>query len=97
MKFKFPANKTLLIMAGNLNFKLRIGFWNISFLRFGDQKNSITLSEKKSPLVIFVLVFCEKKFERIERIFKTQNPNLRHNQVPALFSRVNPQQFQTNI
>ena len=31
LKFKFPANKTLLILAGNLNFKLRIVFWNIFF------------------------------------------------------------------
>jgi hypothetical protein len=36
LKFKFPANNTLLLLAGNLNFKLRIVFWNISFLRFGD-------------------------------------------------------------
>ena len=35
LKFKFPANNTLLLLAGNLNFKLRIVFWNIFFLRFG--------------------------------------------------------------
>ena len=29
--FKFPANNTLLLMAGNLNFKLRIAFRNIFF------------------------------------------------------------------
>ena len=29
LKFKFPANNTLLLLAGNLNFKLRIVLWNI--------------------------------------------------------------------
>ena len=37
LKFKFPANNTLLLMAGNLNFKFRIAFWNIFF---GDLKNT---------------------------------------------------------
>jgi hypothetical protein len=31
LKFKFPANNTLLLLAGNLNFKFRIVFWNIFF------------------------------------------------------------------
>ena len=39
LKFKFPAKNTLLLLAGNLNFKLRIVFWNIFFWRFGDLKN----------------------------------------------------------
>ena len=39
LKFKFPAKNTLLLLAGNLNFKLRIVFWNIFFLKFGDLKN----------------------------------------------------------
>ena len=38
LKFKFPANNTLLLLAGNLIFKLRIVFWNSFFLRFGDLK-----------------------------------------------------------
>ena len=29
LKFKFPAKNTLLLLAGNLNFKHRIVFWNI--------------------------------------------------------------------
>ena len=37
LKFKFPANNTLLLMAGNLNFKFRIVF-GIYF--FGDLKNT---------------------------------------------------------
>ena len=48
LKFKFPANNTLLLLAGNLNFKLRIVFWNIFF--FGDLKKRIALAEKKPPL-----------------------------------------------
>ena len=39
LKFKFPAICCLLLLAGNLNYKLRIVFWNISFWRFGDLKN----------------------------------------------------------
>ena len=40
LKFKFPANYSILILAGNLNFKFRIVFWNIFFFwRFGDLKN----------------------------------------------------------
>ena len=40
LKFKFPANNSKVLLAGNLNFKLRIVFWNIFFLRFGDLKNT---------------------------------------------------------
>ena len=29
LKFKFPANNTLLFLSGNWNFKLRIVFWNV--------------------------------------------------------------------
>ena len=29
LKFKFPANYSTLKLAGSLNFKLRIVFWNI--------------------------------------------------------------------
>ena len=34
LKFKFPYNNTLLLLAGNSNFKFRIVFWNIFFWRF---------------------------------------------------------------
>ena len=37
----------LLLLVGNLNFKFRIVFWNISFWRF---EKWIALSEKKPPL-----------------------------------------------
>ena len=36
LEFKFPTFCCLLLLAGNLNFKLRIVFWNIIF---GDLKN----------------------------------------------------------
>ena len=39
LKFKFPTNNTLLLLAGNLNFKFRIAFRNIFFWRYGDLKN----------------------------------------------------------
>ena len=39
LKFKFPANNSKVLLAGYLNFELRIVFWNIFFLRFGDLKN----------------------------------------------------------
>ena len=29
LKFKFPTNNSKVLLAGNLNFKLRIVFWNI--------------------------------------------------------------------
>ena len=45
LKFKFPAKTTLLLLAGNLNFKFRIVFGNIFFWRFGDLKNE-SISEK---------------------------------------------------
>ena len=41
---------TLLLLAGNLNFKFRIVFWNISFLRFGDLKNESHFLKNKPPL-----------------------------------------------
>ena len=49
-KFKFPANNSKLLLAGNLNFKLRIVFWNIFFWDLEIWKNFIALSEKKPPL-----------------------------------------------
>ena len=50
LKFKFPAYNTLLLLAGNLNFKFRIVFWNISFLEIWRFEKRIALSEKKPPL-----------------------------------------------
>ena len=38
-------------MAGNLNFKFRIAFWNIFISEIGRSKKHIALSEKKPPLV----------------------------------------------
>ena len=51
LKFKFPAKNTLLLLARNLNFKLRIVFW-IFFLEIWRFEKRITLSEKKPPLVV---------------------------------------------
>ena len=34
LKYKFPTNNSKVLLVGNLNFKLRIVFWNIFF--FGD-------------------------------------------------------------
>ena len=46
LKFKFPAKNTLLLLAGNSNFKLRIVFWNIFFWKFGDLKNELHFLKK---------------------------------------------------
>ena len=48
LKFKFPANYSILLLAGNLNFKFRIVF--LEYFYFGDLKNEFALSEKKPPL-----------------------------------------------
>ena len=45
----FQNSKVLL--AGNVNFKLRIVFWNTSFWRFGDLKNESNFLKKKPPLI----------------------------------------------
>ena len=47
LKFKFPAKNTWLLLAGNLNFKLRIVFWSIFWGVFGDLKNKSHLLKKK--------------------------------------------------
>ena len=49
LKFKFPTNNSKVFLEGNLNFKLRIVFWNIFFWRF---EKRISLSEKKAPLAL---------------------------------------------
>ena len=51
LKFKFPSSNTLLLLAGNLNFKFRIVFWNFFFLRFGVLKNTWYFLKKKPPLI----------------------------------------------
>ena len=48
LKFKFLANYSILLLAGNLNFKLRIVF--LEYFYFGDLKNEFALSEKKPKL-----------------------------------------------
>ena len=40
----------LLLLAGNLNFKFRIVFWNIFIFEIGRFEKHIALSEKKPPL-----------------------------------------------
>ena len=39
LKFKFPANNTLLLLAGNFDFKFKIVFLEFFFGRFGGLKN----------------------------------------------------------
>ena len=51
LKFKIPAQNSIMLWAGILNFKFRIVFWNILL---GDLKKQIALSEKKPPLMITV-------------------------------------------
>ena len=55
LKFKFPVNYSVLLLAGNLNFKFRIIFWNIFFWRF---EKHIALSEKRPPLKV-------RKFQKL--------------------------------
>ena len=40
LKFEFPANNSKVLLAGNLNFKLRIAFWNIFFEIWRSEKIS---------------------------------------------------------
>ena len=67
LKFKFPANNTLLFWAENLNFKFRIVF--IFFWRFGKQ---ITLSGKSQ---------LQKRLE--SSIFSLTPPNLKFVRPPS--------------
>ena len=50
LKFKFPANNSEVILAGNLNFKLRIVFWNIFFFEFFEVWKTHRTFWKKRPL-----------------------------------------------
>ena len=52
LKFKFPSSNTLLLLAGNLNFKFRIVFLEYFFLEIWRFEKHIALSEKKPPLQI---------------------------------------------
>ena len=61
MKFKFPASNTLLLLAGSLNFKLRIVFFGIFFFEIWRFEKQIALSEKKPPLAVDS--FHETEFE----------------------------------
>ena len=57
----------ILLLVGNLIFKLRIAFW-IFFLKFGDERNE-TLSKNKPPLVD-ALSFCFfNEVEIIDRLY----------------------------
>ena len=47
LKFKFPSSNTLLLLAGNLNFKFRIVFLDF-FLEIWSFKEHMVLSEKKA-------------------------------------------------
>ena len=51
LKFKFPTNNSKVLLAGNLNFKLRIVFWNIFFWDLEIWKMNRTFW-KKPPLTV---------------------------------------------
>ena len=58
LKSKFSANFSILLLAGNLNFKFRIAFWNIFFGRFGDLKTTSHFLKKvrvAGPLNFYLL------------------------------------------
>ena len=55
LRFKFPANNSKVLLAGNLNFKFRIVFWNIFFGDLEFEKH-ITLSEKSHLYFLTALV-----------------------------------------
>ena len=46
LKFKIPAQNSIMLWAGILNFKFKIVFWNIFFSKFGDLKNESHFLEK---------------------------------------------------
>ena len=75
-KFKFPAKNPLLLLAGNLNFKLRIVFWNIFFWRFGDLKKTSHFLEKKTfrDYSLDYIFFRNKTF----LLFKMESWNCQH-------------------
>ena len=83
LKFKFPAKNTLLLLAGNLNFKLRIVFWNIFF---GDLKKRIALSEKKPPLTRRKFTLCFKTAQNTDKNLHIQMNNTIHNKL-GVFGR----------
>ena len=57
LQFEFPTSNALLLLAGNLNFMLRIVFWNIFFFEIWRSEKRIALSEKKPPLA-YALMLC---------------------------------------
>ena len=60
LKFKFPDKNTLLLLVGNLDFKLRIVFWNIFFWRFGDLKNESHFLKKSHLYQVEVFYWVQK-------------------------------------
>ena len=48
LSWAWNLNNSKVLLAGNLNFKLRIVFWNIYFLRFGDLKNESHFLKKNT-------------------------------------------------
>ena len=61
LKFKFPANNTLLLLAGNLNFKLRIVFWNIFFEDLEIWKTHRTFWKKATFTNFWIYRVCNLK------------------------------------
>ena len=55
LKFKFTTNNSKVFLAGNLNFKFRIVFWNL-FLEILRFEKRIALSEKMPTLQVFCFV-----------------------------------------
>ena len=55
LKFKFPANFSILLLAGNLNFKFRIVFLEYFFLEIWRFEKQIALSEKKATFTCYHL------------------------------------------
>ena len=78
LELKFPANNTLLFLAGNSNFKFKIVFWNIFFFEILRFEKHITLSEKKPPLETFMWYLVELYFTfsfetKVSEVTRTQH------------------------
>ena len=94
LKFKFPANNSKVFLAGSLNFKFSIVFWNIFFWRF---EKRIGLSEKEPPLgihlcslLINILFIRKKSGYNFSFNFFSKNHFLNGNHIiwPLLFVKV---------
>ena len=65
---KFPANNSKVLLAGNLNFKFRIVFWNI-FWEIWRFEKPIALSERKPPLgKVWILDSSDFEVSRMSRL-----------------------------